>query len=465
MNHGRFQGVISRGVVAGVLGFSAFLMLPYASMAGGASAKPVTFAKDVAPIFQAHCQECHHPGTAAPMSLVTYEETLPWAEKIKDRVATRNMPPWHLDRTVGIQHFKNDTSLTDDQIETIVRWVDSGKAQGNPKDMPAAKMWPSDEGWQLAEKYGPPDIVVKSASYTVPAVAQDAWWKPLSDEIPVTEPRWVRAVEMRPGTTAGRRITHHALAQLLQDEPGVSSAADDDGIGPQAQARRNDGGLLMEWAIGKQFDVYPSNTGKLLLPGSRIRWEVHYHAVGEQIRDNVELGIYLYPKGEVPKYRTRLMEFHASQLGRVLDIPPNAVTENQAFHVLKSAARLENFQPHMHLRGKAMSLDAILPDGTTQMISYVDRFQFNWMNNYIYAEDAAPVLPKGTVLRVTAWHDNTAANPNNPDPNQWVGWGDRTIDEMAHVWVNVTNISDEDYNEWLAKHKPVQAHAQEMHSH
>jgi hypothetical protein len=159
------------------------------------------------------------------------------------------------------------------------------------------------------------------------------------------------------------------------------------------------------------------------------------------------------------------MEFHASQLGRVLDIPPNTVTENQAFHVLKSAARLENFQPHMHLRGKAMSMEAILPDGTTQMINYVDRFQFNWMNNYIYAEDAAPVLPKGTVLRITAWHDNTAANPNNPDPNQWVGWGDRTIDEMAHAWVNVTYISDEDYNAWLAKHKPVQAHAEEMHSH
>ena len=120
-----------------MLGLGFVLVLAPPSIAGGSSSsKPVTFAKDVAPIFQAHCQECHHPGTAAPMSLVTYEETLPWAEKIKDRVATRNMPPWHLDRTVGIQRFKNDTSLTDEQIETIVKWVDSGKAQGNPKDMP-----------------------------------------------------------------------------------------------------------------------------------------------------------------------------------------------------------------------------------------------------------------------------------------------------------------------------------------
>ena len=312
----KFQGAMRRSIHAGVLGVGALLMLPYAAIAGETPKAPVTFSKDVAPIFQAHCDECHHPGTPAPMSLVTYDETKPWGDKIKDRVATRNMPPWHLDRTVGIQKYKNDTSLTDEQISTIVRWVDSGMPAGNPKDMPKPKMWPSDEGWQLAEQFGQPDIVVKSTPYTVPAVGQDQWWKPLSDALPVTEPRWVRAVEMRPGTNAGRRVTHHALAQLLQDEPGVSSAADDDGIGPLAQARRNDGGLLMEWAIGKQFDVYPTNTGKLLLPGARIRWDVHYHAVGEETRDDVELGIYLYPKGVVPKYRTRLMEFHANHAGQ-----------------------------------------------------------------------------------------------------------------------------------------------------
>ena len=107
----------------------------------------------------------------------------------------------------------------------------------------------------------------------------------------------------------------------------------------------------------------------------------------------------------------------------------------------------------MHLRGKAMALEAILPDGTSQMLSYVDHFNFQWMTNYIYADDAAPVLPKGTIIHVTAWHDNTAANPNNPDPDQWVGWGDRTVDEMAHAWVNVTYITEQDYQDWLAKRK------------
>src|SRR5260370_4555646 len=192
---------------------------------------------------------------------------------------------------------------------------------------------------------------------------------------------------MGAGSTGGRRVPHHALAQLLQDEPGVSSAADDDGIGPLAQEGSNDGGRLVEWAIGKQFDVYPSNTGKLLLPGARIRWDVHYHSVGEAVRDNVMLGIYLYPKGETPKYRTRLMEFHANQLGRVLDIPPNTITQTQAFHVLKQPARFESFQPHMHLRVTAMSMDAIWPDGTPHMLSYSYRSVFTWMNNYNYAVD------------------------------------------------------------------------------
>ena len=122
--------------------------------------------------------------------------------------------------------------------------------------------------------------------------------------------------------------------------------------------------------------------------------------------------------------------------------------------MLKQAARIENFQPHMHLRGKSMSMEAILPDGTRRMIGSVDHFNFNWMTNYIFADDSAPVLPKGTVIHVTAWFDNTVNNKSNPDPNQWVGWGDRTVDEMAHMWVNLTYLSDEDYAAWAAKNKP-----------
>jgi hypothetical protein len=412
-----------------------------------------TFAKDVAPILQEKCQECHRTGSMAPMSLVTYEEARPWAKDIKQRVATRTMPPWQLDKTVGIQHFQNDSSLTDEQIDTIVRWVNAGAPLGNPKDMPPPKQWPNDNGWKLAKQFGQPDLVVDSEPYTMPAHSQDVWWKPLS-ELPLTEPRWVRAVEIRPATPAGRRIMHHVLARLQQDEPDLRKALftgnDADSNGP---------GMLMEWAIGKTYDIYRPNTGKLLLPGAHIWWELHLHAVGEEITDHAQLAIYLYPKGQEPKYRTYLMSYTAnpSVNGQLLlDIPPNTVKETQGFHVLKQPAILENFQPHMHLRGKAMSMEAILPDGSTQMLSYVDRFSFNWMTNYIYADDAAPVLPAGTVLRITAWHDNTANNPNNPDPNQWVGWGERTVDEMSHAWVNVTFITEDDYQSYVAKTKSNQ---------
>jgi hypothetical protein len=412
---------------------------------GAEPAKTVTFSKDVAPIFQAKCEECHHSGTAAPMPLATYAETRPWAKSIRERVVTRNMPPWHLDKTVGIQHFQNDRSLSDEQIETIRLWVDAGAPEGNPKDLPPPKQWPTSEGWVTAKLLGEPDFVVQSAPYTMPAQGQDVWWKPVT-ALPITEPRWVRAVEIRPASLGGRKITHHARADLEQDDPTDPAAGE--GIRPA--------GFLMEWAIGKQNDVYPADSGKLLVPGARIRWELHLHAVGEQITDHVELAVWLFPKGQEPKYKTVLAFLPATPRSggsQVIDVPPNSTAVTSGSTVLRQPARLENFQPHMHLRGKAMLMEAILPDGTTTKLSYVNNFNFNWMNNYIYAADAAPVLPAGTTLRITAWYDNTANNRNNPDPEQWVGFGDRTVDEMGHAWVNVTYISQDDYNRWAAQHQ------------
>jgi len=244
-------------------------------------------------------------------------------------------------------------------------------------------------------------------------------------------------VEIRPGTLPGRKITHHAVTYLVQDDP--------DGILAGTTGDVRGRALLMEWAIGKGYDLYRPDTGKLLLPGSKISWDIHYHAVGEDIRDHVEIGIWLYPKGQEPKHRTYLTAFQAmpGQGGtRVVDIAPNAISVSQQSTVLRPAAMLENFQPHMHLRGKAMMVEAVLPDGTSEVVSYVGNFNFNWMTNYIYADDAAPMYPKGTMIRVTAWYDNTRANPNNPDPDQWVGFGDRTVDEMGHAWMNVTYVSD-----------------------
>ena len=405
----------------------------------------VTFTKDIAPIFQEKCESCHRENSIAPMSLVSYEETRPWAAAIEAAVVSREMPPWHLDKTVGIQDFKNDRSLSDEQIDTISRWVQSGAPRGNPKDMPAAMSWPDGETWMFAELFDEPDLVIRSPEYTMPAQAQDVWYRPVV-ETGLTEERWVRAIEIRPSTIDGRRITHHALARLQQEEPGAGNSNEDD-IGP---------GLFMEWAVGKQGELMRPNSGKLMLPGSKIAWDIHYHAVGEEITTQAELAIYLYPKGEKPKHRQVLGIYHAIAGGsRGLDIPPNSLTTHQGFYVMKKAGRVENFQPHMHLRGKAMSMEAILPNGRREILSHVANFQFDWHNNYVYADHAAPLLPKGTVLNFTAWHDNTAANRANPDPTQWVGWGDRTVDEMAHAWVNVTYLEDDEYEAEVEKRKAL----------
>jgi hypothetical protein len=421
-------------------------------------ARTMTFSKDVAPIFQAKCVSCHEPGSIAPMSLRTYEDARPWVRSIKQRVATRQMPPWHIDRSVGVQHFKNDMSLTDGQIATIVAWVDQGAPQGDPKDLPPLKPVTSTLYWQAErDGYGPPDMIIKAPDYTMPAVSQDQWWKPVSP-IPITEPRWVRMVEMRPSNLQGRKVLHHSVAYLIMNpddpDPGFinTGLAFGGAQGPLDQAAVvNMRPFLMEWAIGKGYDRYAEGTGKLLVPGEKISWDQHVHAIGEPVTTSSELGIWFYPKGQEPKKRSHLVGFSGLKGGvSSLDIPPNTVAHTEGFTVLKENTVITNFQPHFHLRGKAMQVEAILPDGSTQVVSYTSDFNFNWMTNYIYQDEYAPAFPKGTVIHVTAFYDNTSNNKNNPDPNQWVGYGDRTVDEMAHAWMNVYYLTDEEYQAWLA---------------
>jgi hypothetical protein len=427
----------ARSLGLGALALGAMLAMPAAAAAADAPATP-TFTKDVAPIFQEKCEACHRPDSIAPMSLKTYAETRPWVRSIRARVESRNMPPWQIDKTVGVTKFKNDRSLTDDQLATILKWIDAGAPQGDPKDMPAPKVWPEDQGWNFAHLFGQtePDMIVKSEPFTMPAVSQDAWDKRVT-ESGITEPRWVRAIEIRPITIKGRRITHHAIAYLEQDEPGQQQS-----FLPTP---------FMEWAVGKQGEMLRPDTGKLLLPGSKFHWDIHYSQAGEEITSQVEMGIYFYPKGQEPKYRTTLSLVPAA-LG-TMDIRPNSVSVAEGFFTLRDNARIESFQPHMHLRGKAMQVSALLPTGQQQVISYVNNFDFNWMTTYQYADDVAPLLPKGTILKVVAWHDNTAAKKSNPDPNQWVGWGDRTVDEMAHAWINIVYMNDADYKAEVEKRR------------
>jgi hypothetical protein len=449
-----------RGIALGALSLSVLLMTQLTAFPAEPNTTP-TFTRDVARIFQVKCESCHRPDSIAPMSLITYEDAYPRRGLIRDRIVSRQMPPWHLDKTVGIKEYKYDRSLSDAQIDTIVRWIDAGAPKGDMKDLPQPMKWPTEQGWNFTSVFGQsePDLVIRSTPYTQKAGAQDAWWKP-SVATGLTEARWVRAIEIRPGTVKGRKIVHHAIARLQQTEPNAApQPAADDNTAPAATAATTaaGGGTFMEWAVGKQGEIMRPNSGKLMLPGSRIVWDVHYSDGKEDITDFVELGIYFYPKGQEPKYRQYLELWSAGET----DIAPNEVKMTQATRTMSRAGRIEGMQPHMHLRGQAMMLEAILP-GTSQrrILTYVNNFNFNWHNSYVYADDSAPLLPRGTTIIVTAWHDNTTAKKSNPDPNQYVGYGDRTVDEMNHAWVNVTYMSDEDYEVEVKARQARQSSAQ-----
>ncbi len=439
-------------VMSGVL-----LLSAAPAFAQGSAPAAVTFSKDIAPIFQAKCQACHQPNSIAPMSLITYQEARPWARSIKDRVARRQMPPWHIDPSVGVTKFKNDMSLSDTQIDTVVKWVDAGAPQGDPKDLPKPVALVTDNEWQgVRDGFGQPDLVIRSSEYKMPAVGQDVWYRPMQD-LPITEPHWVKMVEIRPTNMKARKIVHHSIAYLvLADDPDAVNTGTSNGPSSGPASREdlvNRRPQLMEWAIGKGYDLFREGTGKLIVPGEKISWDQHLHAVGEEVTGGSEIALWYYPKGQEPKKRSYLIGFTGLRQREFLDIPPNSVSYTEGFTALKENTMITNFQPHFHLRGKAMKVEAIRPDGGREIVSYVGNFNFNWMTNYIYDDDAAPIFPKGTIIQVSAWYDNTTANKDNPDPDQWVGYGDRTVDEMAHAWMNVVYLTDDEYNTLLAERK------------
>ena len=401
--------------VLGMLVVGAFLVLGGAAQA---QAPDVTFAKDVASILQEKCEACHRTGQMAPMSLTTYAEVRPWARAIRTKVVAGDMPPWHMSKTTGIQKFVNDISLTTEQIDTIVRWVDTGAPLGNPDDLPPTREWPSGERWRVGSLLGrDPDLIVTSTPWTQPAEGQDQWWQPVVDS-GMTEDRWIKAVEVRP-TLEGRRIVHHGNSALA------------------------------EFAVGKAGEIYPDDTGRLLKAGEKVRFDIHYHSVGEEITDYLSIGVWFYPKEVVPKYVVKHSPMGVFQAMDTFDLPPHTVTKHHAFIPLETATRILSYQPHMHVRGKSMSLEAIYPTGRVEMLSYVENFNFNWHVNYVYANDVAPLLPAGTMIKLTAWHDNTAGNRANPDPTQWVGWGQRSYDDMYHAHVRYIELTEEDYKQMV----------------
>jgi hypothetical protein len=392
-----------------------------------------TYSKDVAPIFQKSCQSCHHAGTAAPMSLITYQDVRPWAKSIKARVQAREMPPWHLDKSVGIREYKNDISLSDDAIDTIARWVDGGALQGDPKDMPPPLTFRPENDWFI----GQPDLTVTfDKEMTMYANGPD-WWINKFADTKLTEDRWVKAMQIKPGNP---KIVHHAVTSVI---PPEGTDLSDSGFV---------GGEFEEYAVGKYGDIYPENTGRLLPAGSRIQFDMHYFAIGEEAKDRTTLGIVFYPKGYVPKYKITMVSFR-NLPNDDLEIPPNSVVRHDGYFRLPRPARIVSFQPHMHMRGKGMTLEAINLDNSVTVLSSTDHFDFNWHIAYVYKDDVAPLLPAGTVLHAIGIHDNTAANRRNPDPMMWAGYGERSVDDMLQLRLAVVYLDDAEYQAQVAERK------------
>ncbi|MGE4055766.1 MAG: cytochrome c [Vicinamibacterales bacterium] len=454
-----------RAVCAATLGV---LLLPLSAVA-----QDVTFTKDIAPLFQEKCQTCHRPGTVAPMSLVTYQDARPWATAIKNRVSTRAMPPWPMDKTVGVQRFKNDISLSEEQIATIVRWVDGGAPMGNLADMPAPREWPDPDAWNYEARFGrPPDLVISSPSYHVKAGGIDEWPTP-EVRIPLTdlsEERWISAIELRPGNTDSRYAFHHANPSLIPP-----TAADD----PDRLERYQ----LTDSAVGTEGFIFPDDSGKRIVPGSSVSFGMHLWPLNDRDVDVVlQIGLWFYPQGDRPKHETEgEVLFQVSQgtrLGEVartdrgptaadkvnpqlvthsdLLIPPNSVSIIRGVHVLPRNARVHSLRGHMHFRGKHQVVEVIYPDGRWETLNKLN-WDHAWHTAFLYEDDAMPLLPKGTTLILTSEFDNTRANRYNPDPDQWVAGGRRSADEMSHLRLGITWFSDEEFAALVAERKALEA--------
>ena len=440
--------------------------------------KSPTFTRDVLPILQRSCQQCHHPGTSAPMSLMSYREARPWARSMKQRVTRREMPPWHIDRSIG--DYLADPSLSDQEIATISAWVDGGAPEGRSEDAPPAKVFTDASEWT----YGPPDLIVNmEKGFTIPAEGPDFTPEEVIDP-KLTEDRYVKWVQIIP---EARKAVHHA--HVYVDLP---EGAETEGLGVGMGSNVGNSLDLIEYGAGNDADIFPDGTTKVLKKGALFRFEAHYHPYGEQTYDRLKVGIKFYPPGVVPKYvvtshriRTGLGQewilnrervedlllragyklsidepvmptgaliaenpLHAAEL---LSIPPNTVARHDRYWPLPQAALVISFQPHMHFRGSRMQLEAIHPDGRREVLTDATHYEQTWQVTYKYK--TPHLFPAGTILHTTSWHDNTANNKHNPDPTAWVGWGSRTMDEMGHGWTDIAFLSDAQYQEELARRR------------
>jgi hypothetical protein len=431
-------------LLAGIVWFgtASTVTMRAAPQAPQASVSP-TFTADVAPIMYAKCVSCHRPGEVAPMSLITFKEVRPWATAIREKVASRVMPPWHADRQYGT--FRNEQSLTQAEIDTIVRWANADAPEGDPSRLP--KLPSFTEGWQI----GKPDMVFEMpTTYQIPASGEIAYQY---FEVPTnfTEDRWMQAGEVRAGdrqhvhhiivyvkdpasTRPASAFTNRAIASASPAAtPAITPealaaaarrlAAQRPAAGNAAPVSRTGDQMLVNWALGEDAPVFQPGMAKRIPKGSSLVFQVHYTTNGKPGVDQSRIGL-IFAK-EPPKREVRTGTITNAQFA----IPPGAASHAvEAEATFTEDVNVYSMHPHMHLRGKDMTYTATYPDGRTEIVLRVPKFDFGWQTEYWLAKPLA--LPKGTKLNVVAHYDNSTANRYNPDATATVRWGDQTWEEM-----------------------------------
>jgi len=377
-----------------------------------------TFTKDVAPIIYNRCIECHRTGEIAPMSLLTYQEVRPWAKSIRQRVVERQMPPWSADPHFG--KFSNDPSLSQKEIDTIVSWVDAGAPKGDDKDMPPTPKFVS--GWTI----GKPDVVLEmQEEYSIPA---DGTVPYLYFTIPTgfKEDKWVSAMEIRPGN---RGVVHHVIAFV--SDAGASGRRG--GAAGEAQQGR---GQLGGITPNKTGVVFGPGTARLIKAGSNIVFQMHYTTNGQATKDRTSIGL-VFTK-EPP---TKTLVTGNAMNARFVIPAGDGNHEVKSSTTFKEDVHLTSFMPHMHFRGKDFVYTAVYPDGRSEVLLSVPKYDFNWQLTYLPEKPIA--LPKGTRLDCVAHFDNSTRNKFNPDPSKEVRWGDQTWEEMMIGWFSYTRDAEQ----------------------
>ena len=425
--------------VAVLIGLSAPAALRAQSTA---SPGDVTFAKDVAPILQRSCQGCHHPNSIGPMSLVTYEQVRPWARAIKSRITIGPhagvMPPWFVEKDIGIQKFKEDPSLSDQEIARIVKWVNNGAPLGNPADMPKPLVFDDSGNWTIGE----PDLVVKSKEITVPATGPDQWGDFGSIPTGLAKDRYVQSIEIREvndipkdvpiKTVGGRFVFHHMnYASIV---PGADAA----GTGWPVHE------------VGRNADLFPPEAGRLLAAGSILSLNAgHVHPNGRVTKAHLEFAYKFFPEGYQPTFKRARVSLGN---GIDLDVKPNqANQEIHAYATLAENTKIIAFEPHLHAPGVRMCLESIWGINV-QTLSCVG-YDHNWVHQYVYQDDAAPLLPKGTIVHLVGFLDTTAANKNPADERNWAGGGRRSIANMFIDLGYAVSLTDEQFQAEMAKRR------------